>query len=74
MTSVAFFRHSTHCTNCGEESIAPFQSEFMSAIEVHHFWCCWHCGNEFETLDHLNAEAKIPTELIKKRLPALVAA
>ena len=74
MTSIAFFRHSTHCLACGEETIAPTRSEYLSAAEIHHFWCCWNCGNEFETLDHVNPAANAPTELVRKRLPALVAA
>ncbi len=74
MTSIAFFRHSTRCPTCGEESIAPAQSEYLSAAEIHHFWCCWNCGIEFETLDHVDAAANLPTELIRKRLPVLKAA
>jgi hypothetical protein len=74
MTSIAFFRDSTHCALCAEETIAPVRSEYLSAIEIHYFWSCYNCGNEFETLDHLNAAADVPTELIRKRLPALIAA
>ena len=74
MTSIAFFRHSICCTQCGEELIAPIRSEYVSTIEVRHSWCCWNCGNEFEMLDHLDAEANAPTELIKKSLPVLIAA
>lgn len=74
MTSIAFFRHSTRCSTCGQEFIAPVRSEFVNAEEIHHFWCCWNCGNEFETLDRISATARMPTETIRKRLPALVAA
>jgi len=74
MTSIAFFRHSTHCPACGEETIAPLRSEYLSTVDIHHCWCCWNCGDEFETLDHVDAAANVPTELIRKRLPALVAA
>jgi uncharacterized protein with PIN domain len=73
MTSVAFFRHSTLCFACGEALIAPIQSQYESAEEVHHFWCCWNCGNEFETLDHVNAMANVATELVRKGLPVFVA-
>ena len=74
MTSIAFFRHQTICAKCGEDSLAPVQSEFLSVEEIHHFWCCWSCGNEFETLDHLSNTATIPSELIRKHVPALLAA
>jgi uncharacterized protein with PIN domain len=74
MTSIAFFRHSTRCTACGEDCIAPVRSQYESAEEVHHFWCCWSCGSEFETMDHLNPTANVPTELVRKHVPALVAA
>jgi hypothetical protein len=73
MTSVAFFRHSTRCFACGEESIAPLQSQYENDDEIHHFWRCWNCGNEFETLDHVNATANMATELVRKGLPALMA-
>ena len=66
MTSVAFFRHFTRCFACGEEPIAPVQSQYENDEEVHHFWCCWNCGNEFETLDHVNATADMATELVRK--------
>ena len=74
MTSIAFFRHSTWCPECGEELIAPERSKYVSTEEIQHFWCCWECGNEFETLDYLLADATAPTELIKKRLPSILAA
>lgn len=74
MTSIAFSRHSTRCTDCGEDCIAPVRSQYESVEEIHHFWCCWSCGNEFETMDHLNATANVPTELVRKHVPALVAA
>jgi len=73
MTAIAFLRHSTECPKCNEESVAPERSRYLSIREVHHFWCCWNCGNEFETLDHINAAANVPTELVRKRVPALVA-
>jgi hypothetical protein len=69
MTSIAFLRHSTECPGCGEESVAPERSEYISIGEIHHFWCCWNCGNEFETLDHVDAAASLPSELIIKGLP-----
>jgi len=74
MTSVAFFRDFTRCVACGEESIAPVQSLYENNEEVHHFWCCWNCGNEFETLEHVNASADMATELLRKGLPVLIAA
>ena len=74
MTSIAFFQHSTYCSACEEYSVAPTRSEYVSNMEIHHFWCCWNCGNEFETLDHVNAEATMPTELVRKSLPVLIAA
>ena len=74
MTSIAFLRHSTFCPSCGEQSIAPERSEYVDKVDVHHFWCCWHCGNEFETLDHVGVEGALPSELIKKSLPVLSAA
>ena len=74
MTSIAFFRHSTHCATCGEDCIAPDRSQYESAEEIHHFWCCWNCGKEFETLDHLSSTASVPAELVRKHVPALLAA
>jgi hypothetical protein len=74
MTTVAFLRHSTLCPKCGEDAFAPERSEFVSATEVHHVWCCWHCGDEFETLDHLETAAAAPSELIRKALPSLLVA
>jgi transcription elongation factor Elf1 len=74
MTSISFFRHSTECPACGEESVAPERSEHLSTEEVHHFWCCSNCGVEFETLDHLQTDTIIPTELVRKFLPSLLVA
>ena len=74
MTSVGFLRHSTGCPQCEEQSVAPERSEYVSMGEVHHFWSCWNCGYEFETLDHLHAEATPPSELSKKCLPSLLVA
>jgi transcription elongation factor Elf1 len=74
MTSIAFLKHSTDCPRCGEQAIAPEESQFVSAAEVHHFWCCWHCGHEFETLDRLSLGNVPPSEFIKKRLPSLLVA
>jgi transposase-like protein len=72
MTSISFLEHSTGCPRCQEETIAPERSEYLSRGEIHHFWCCWSCGYEFETLDHL--EGTVPSELIKKHLPSLLVA
>jgi hypothetical protein len=74
MTRVAFFAYSNWCPKCGEQCFAPEQSEFLGTEEVHHFWCCWDCGNEFETLSHVNADTDAPTEIIRKNLPLLLAA
>ncbi len=74
MTSVAFLHHFTGCPPCGEDLVAPERSEYLSTEEVHHCWCCWDCGFEFETLDHLHAKATVPTELVKKCLPSLLVA
>lgn len=74
MTSITFFRHSTTCPQCGEELIAPDKSEYLSIEEIHHSWSCWDCGFEFETLDHIQAETLIPTELVRKFLPSLLVA
>ena len=74
MTSIAFYRHSTRCRACGEDCIAPERSQYESAEEIHHFWCCWSCGDEFETLDHLSAGTAFPAELVRKHVPVLLAA
>ena len=69
MTTIAFLRHSTRCPKCGEDAFAPERSEFVTAQEIHHFWCCWHCGDEFETLDHLHPQGVVPpSELIRRAL------
>ena len=69
MPTIEFLRHSTQCPTCGEDAFAPECSEFLSAAEIHHFWCCWHCGNEFETLDRLHPQGVPASELIRKALP-----
>jgi len=74
MTSIAFLKHSTDCPQCGEQSIAPERSQYVGAGEVHHSWCCWDCGYEFETLDRLLVEGNPPSELIRKQLPSLLVA
>ena len=74
MASIAFLRHSTRCPRCGEDAFTPERSEYVSTAEVHHFWCCWHCGDEFETLDHLQAQGVPPSELIRKAVPCLLVA
>jgi len=74
MASIALLKHSTGCPKCEEQLIAPERSESISTVEVHHFWCCWSCDHEFETLDHLQLEGAPPSELIKKCLPSLLAA
>ena len=74
MTTIAFLRHQTACARCGEELVAPERSEYLSIEEIHHYWCCWDCGFEFETLDHVLAETIVPTELVKKCLPSLLGA
>ena len=74
MTSIAFLRHSTFRPSCGEQSVAPEQSEYCNMGDVHHFWCCWHCGHEFETLDHISIETAPSSELIRKSLPVLLVA
>lgn len=74
MTTIAFLRHSTLCPKCGEDAFMPERSEYVSAAEIHHFWCCWHCGEEFETLDHLCLENTPSSELIRKSLPSLLVA
>lgn len=73
MTTVAFLHHSTECPQCNEVSVAPERSRHLSIGEIHHFWCCWNCGNEFETLDRIDAAANAPTAPVRKRLPVLVA-
>jgi hypothetical protein len=74
MRSIAFFAHSNWCPKCGEQCFAPERSEYFSIDEVYHFWCCWDCGNEFETLSHFDTDANAPTEIIKKNLPFSLAA
>ncbi|HTQ83217.1 MAG TPA: hypothetical protein VMI47_08085 [Pseudolabrys sp.] len=74
MTSVAEFRHSTTCTQCGEDLIAPERSEYVGMREIRHFWCCSNCGCEFDTLDCLPDDEKLPPELVKDFLPTLLVA
>ncbi len=74
MTSIGFLKHSTDCPRCEEQSIAPERSEYVDRGEIHHFWCCWNCGFEFETLDHLQVEGAPPSELVKKALPVSLVA
>jgi len=74
MTSIAFLRHSTLCPQCGEETFAPERSEHVSTGEVHHSWCCWDCGNEFETFDRLFVDAALPDETVEDFLPSLLVA
>jgi ribosomal protein S27AE len=70
MTKVSFFRHRVTCPKCGEPAFTAERSEHMNAFDIHHKWRCWYCGSPFETLDHLQPQAKRVSELIRKGLPA----
>jgi hypothetical protein len=71
MALIRSLRHSTECVLCRKQMIAPTRAEYVNAGEVHNFWCCSNCGYVFETLDHLPAEAPLPTELAEEFLPSL---
>jgi len=74
MTCIASLKHSTDCPKCGEQSIAPEKAKYVSTTEIHHFWCCWNCGYEFETLEHLQVQDYPPSELVRKSVPISLAA
>jgi len=74
MTTIAFLRHSTRCPKCGEDAFTPECAEFVSVAEVHHFWCCWQCGDEFETRERLHVGGTPPSELIRKSVSNVLVA
>jgi len=40
---------SVYCPDCGEQTVAPEQTEFVDSCEIRHHWLCDACGAEFCT-------------------------
>ena len=68
------FDSKLECAQCGEELTVPAWSGQESADEVRHFWFCSKCGYMFESLDRIDAERTLPTELVDEFLPNLLVA
>ena len=48
----------TICAKCGEMLIAPDWSEFVSERLVINLWSCTKCGDRFETVACMHADAE----------------
>jgi ribosomal protein L37AE/L43A len=66
----------TTCTKCGEMQIAPDWSEFVSERLVVNLWFCPKCGDRFETMACMPADAapKIKEKQWEAMFPPLLVA
>jgi ribosomal protein L37AE/L43A len=66
----------TVCAKCGEMLVAPDWSEFVSERLVVNLWSCTKCGDRFETMAWMPADAssKISKVLWEEMFPPLLVA
>lgn len=66
----------TVCAKCGEMLVAPDWSEFVSERLVVNLWSCTKCGDRFETMAWMPADAssKISKALWEEMFPPLLVA